>query len=541
MVLVFFVYGLAFFTMGLAVTLESRRASGLRLAQYLPWLGAFGLVQGIVAWMDMAQAIPRDSPAPPTFAPFHRIQPVNCLSCHQVVGTVATDVALDASSLWDATRLVLLVAAGLCLIHFGAGLAATPSQPRRRGLTSLPWILGALWLVSLIGARLLSGEGNWVWLTAGGILARYFLHLPGSVLAGLALSSQRPLFADLGLPRIGRDSAWAAVCFALYAIVSGLVVPPAPFWPASLLNYASFFAVAGIPVQVVRAVAGLGITFFVIRTLRFFEAEYQRRLDGAKQEQIAAQERARSQLELWNRELEARVEERSAEIERRNRELAIMEERERLAHEMHDSLGQTLGYLNLKVLSLRTALAGGDQAGSQVALDALEDGVQDMSREVRESLQNLRAKVPSEGGLLAALESLLVRFGDQTGIAAGLLNENGHETIRIEPEAELQLLRIVQEALSNVRKHAEAHHVWVRLSRAGGTAVVAVEDDGRGFDPLVPKDSEQRFGLQTMQERAKAVGGEVRVESQLGSGTRVIVSLPLAQRWSGGGEDDAEE
>ena len=99
------------------------------------------------------------------------------------------------------------------------------------------------------------------------------------------------------------------------------------------------------------------------------------------------------------------------------------------------------------------------------------------------------------------------------------------------PVAEIQLLRIIQEALTNIRKHSQASRAWVRFEADAEGAVITVEDDGRGFDPSrMGQDGQEHFGLQTMRERAESVGGDLQISTQPGQGTRLTVQLPLSRR-----------
>jgi len=133
--------------------------------------------------------------------------------------------------------------------------------------------------------------------------------------------------------------------------------------------------------------------------------------------------------------------------------------------------------------------------------------------------------------LLDALEEFLASWRDQSGVAAELVLEPGTILDGLSQAAELQLLRIVQEALANVRKHAEAKHVQVRMSSHERELEVVIADDGRGFvvgSRARPNDdSSPHFGLSTMRERAESVGGSLEVESTSTAGTRVVVKLPL--------------
>jgi len=126
------------------------------------------------------------------------------------------------------------------------------------------------------------------------------------------------------------------------------------------------------------------------------------------------------------------------------------------------------------------------------------------------------------------------RFGELSGLNAELIVERDAAIYGLSPVTELHLIRIIQEALTNVRKHAMAQRAWVRFSEQEGVLTVSVSDDGLGFDPSKPHGGAwPRFGLQTMRERAEAIGGSFAVQSRNGAGTEVIVCLPLHGRSAG--------
>jgi signal transduction histidine kinase len=222
----------------------------------------------------------------------------------------------------------------------------------------------------------------------------------------------------------------------------------------------------------------------------------------------------------------------NARLHRRVRDLAITEERERIAREMHDSLAQVLGYVMTKAQAVQEFLKRGqtDRASTQVA--QLNDAARAAYADVREGILALRTSVGAERGLLDALQEFLDRWKEQSGVDAELhVCPEGKCLEQLSPVAELQLLRIVQEALANVRKHADAKHVDVRISEDTDSIETVVADDGRGFDPESPsRDGNERiphFGLTTMRERAESVGGTLRIASAPSSGTQVIVRLPV--------------
>ena len=203
------------------------------------------------------------------------------------------------------------------------------------------------------------------------------------------------------------------------------------------------------------------------------------------------------------------------------RRLAIMEERTNLAHELHDSLAQTLASLRFQVRMLDETLeqsAVDPQARGEAA--RIRSGLDQAHTEVRDLLDNFRAPLERRG-LISALERLQERFRKETGIATFF--QCDCRQLDLSASEETQILRIVQESLANIRKHADAHTVRILLRcRVPGQYTLLVEDDGQGFDsPERGGHPGEHIGLSIMQERARRLGCELRVESEPGEGTRV--------------------
>ena len=217
------------------------------------------------------------------------------------------------------------------------------------------------------------------------------------------------------------------------------------------------------------------------------------------------------------------------------RGVAAVEERERLAREMHDGLAQALGFLNLKLALAERGLDGAPAEPTRRALAEMRKVAGDAYDEVRQAIYGLRTMVSRGLGLVPTLSEYLHEFSQQAGLQVKLEAPEEDGLIRFAPEVEVQLIRIVQEALQNVRKHAGARTAWVRLWREGEDALVAIEDDGAGFDPgAPPADGRRHFGLATMRERAESVRGALAVRSAAGTGTQVVVRLPVAAARRGG-------
>jgi signal transduction histidine kinase len=136
--------------------------------------------------------------------------------------------------------------------------------------------------------------------------------------------------------------------------------------------------------------------------------------------------------------------------------------------------------------------------------------------------------VKLDGGLAQNLAEYLHKFQRQSGVPTQMVVEDGRQ-LRFSPRAEVQLIRIIQEALSNVRKHARAKHAWVGFSWANGMARATVQDDGDGFDVAGVIGRTEGFGLQAMRERADSIGGQLRIEPRPGGGTVIEVQLPVEE------------
>ncbi len=196
-------------------------------------------------------------------------------------------------------------------------------------------------------------------------------------------------------------------------------------------------------------------------------------------------------------------------------------ERQRLARELHDETGQALTSI---LLGLKAVEEAGDADEMHNAAEGLRELVVATLRDVRRLAVELRPKALDDFGLVAALERLVQTFSEATTIGVELETTLGEE--RLPTEVETTLYRIVQEALTNVVKHARARRVSILLMRREGTAIAVIEDDGEGFDPAAVR--EDGLGLLGIRERVELLEGRLRVESSPGSGTALAVEVPLS-------------
>lgn len=212
----------------------------------------------------------------------------------------------------------------------------------------------------------------------------------------------------------------------------------------------------------------------------------------------------------------------------RERELAVSEERNLLARELHDSIAQGLAFLNLQVQMLEGAISSNDHNDIAQILERIRQAVQESYDDVRELLVHFRTRI-GQKDLDAAIEAALRRLAEQTGIATHFDVQG--DGAALDPETETQLLYIIQEALSNVRKHANARVVRIWLRRGLEGLSVSVRDDGVGFDDMdTASDNQTHIGLHIMRERAMRIGGQILIRSARGKGTEIRLDLPRKQQ-----------
>jgi two-component system, NarL family, nitrate/nitrite sensor histidine kinase NarX len=212
----------------------------------------------------------------------------------------------------------------------------------------------------------------------------------------------------------------------------------------------------------------------------------------------------------------------------REREMAVSEERNLLAQELHDSIAQSLAFLNIQVQLLQDDLNHSKVADAMQVLEQIRAGVQESYDDVRELLVHFRTRL-EHADLESAIAGTLKKFEGQSSIATEFIRLG--PTLEVQPEHVLQILHILQESLSNIRKHAGASLIKVTLDTRGPCSL-SVEDDGQGFDNTVPA-GDNHVGINIMRERADRFGGHFSIHSAMGTGTRVVLSwspVPLSTK-----------
>ena len=490
--LVYFIYGLSFFSLGLAMALESGRSPLMAEARVLWPLAAFGLLHGSHEWLEMALLSP-ESLSPDLLA---------------AVG-------------W--AQLAMLSLSFMSLVAFGLRVLRPERRPLRRELLIAFAVLGlyALLVVALRPAVAATSSGRELF---GDMLARYTLGLLGALLAGLALYRQSSQAARAGHGRLSKSLAFAALCFALYGLTQAFV-QPLPVFPASLVNSQAFLRWTGLPVQLVRAGLAVGIVTAMIVASQLVEEERQRQLLTAQQARLEAMQRVERELverEAMRREL------------LRHTVIAQEDERARIARELHDETAQVLSAFSLHLAALRDSSPSNGKQKERI--DQLQELCRSMSQGLYRMVRDLRPAQLDDLGLGPALQYLADEERRRSGLQVDVSITG--ERQRLDPIVETVFFRVAQEALSNVVRHAGVSRARIELQYSPEAASLRVSDAGAGFDPEAQVRPPRGWGLAGMRERSESVGGQLQIRSAIGGGTTVEMVVPLVEREISASEGD---
>ena len=484
MIAIYFFYGLAFYTLGLALWLASRRTSEFRFVRAIRPFALFGLIHGGHEWFEMFQKIA------------------------ETVGNHTPGI------LEETIRLGTLIISFIMLVLF-AMLLLVPQEKSRRYIQLSVGSLVGVWLLSILIVYLslrptLSGLFPYA-----DVLGRYLLGIPGALLAAGALMTQQRTFREHQMPQFGRDLVWCAAALLLYGAIGQLFVRQTLLFPSTILNSDLFLHWVGVPVQLFRAGMATILAFFMMRALNAFDLESRQRLEAANEAQLAAQTAMMRSERAASREILHQVVQ------------AQEAERQRIARELHDATGQSLTAIALGLRGVNTALGASDPHLHD-QIQELEDYGTNALKELRKIIADLRPSQLDDLGLVAALKWYVQDFERHYDISVHF--EVSGEEDRLPADYETALFRIAQEALTNVAKHARTPQADVRLRFLTRRVCLRVVDDGCGFDPapLAEGNSLGGWGLRGIQERAVLLGGTSKIRSQPGQGTTVQVCIPYA-------------
>lgn len=211
----------------------------------------------------------------------------------------------------------------------------------------------------------------------------------------------------------------------------------------------------------------------------------------------------------------------NARLSRENMRITLMDERQMLANEIHDSLAQTMAYMKMRMALLQDSVMEGDCELSFRYMNDVSEALDSAYSSLRELLAQFRNRMDPRG-LIPALEDLASTFRKRTGLSIEL--RNLIPELALTPDQEVQVFHIVQEALANIHKHASAQHVEVTLAQSDGRYRITVEDNGVGMS--TPESPPMHFGLTIMRERADRLKGRIAYQSRPNEGTTVVLTFP---------------
>lgn len=451
--IIYFIYGLAFFVMGLVVALQSRQSSQLELARSLNWLAGFGILHGLNEWGDLF--IPIQSAYLPSTV-------VNLLYMIQ---------------------LVLLALSFMCLFAFGVTLLRPFRVPGWLAVAPTGLFITWVFLTFFVLTALYQDQA--IWHHISNAFARYFIAFPGGLLAAYSLREHaKRRILPLQVPSIYAALRVSGIALGAYAILGGLIPPPVPFWPGNIINRDSIQMWIGIPPLVFRALIGLILAISIIRALEVFKLETDQRIEALERNSI------------------------------------LNAERERIARDLHDGAIQKVYTAGLLVQSAYKLTEPGSEISNRMerAAAALSEAILDL----RSNLQTLHEGTATRVEPLIELLQHVTDDPHYTTMVQIELDTNIDPESSLSPLRSGHIIRIVNEAMSNILRHSKARHVHISAMKEAETLTIAIRDDGTGF----PSDSSSGYGLQNMRDRARLLNGSFEVDSKPGRGTTITLQIP---------------
>jgi len=462
--------------MGLLVALEGGRASDIRLRRALPPLAGFGMVHAAREWMEM----------------------------YELMGHIPSD--LELSILWG-LQLASLAFSFISLAAFGSFLLAN-NEVTRRLILLIPIGLEAIWVFGLYNFRgQYTGEALW---NVADVWTRYTLAIPASLLTAIGLVVQQRAFRRSGLIRFGQDALWAAITFAWYGLFGQVFTRATVLPPSTFLNQDLFLRLFGFPVQLFRAVTAIAAAIFVIRFLRAFQVETEHKIVELQEARLhESQQREALRGELFRRVVAAQE-----------------AERQRIDRDLHAETVQSLTAIGMGLHGLRGRLRPRNKPSTET-LHRLESLTADSLKELQRLISDLRPSHLDDLGLPAAMRWYTGKVQEISSLNIKLdISGREHE---LDEAVKITVFRIIQEALNNIIKHADALNAKVELLFEEKSVHILVRDDGVGFDldrVKLAHSSRPSLGLAGMEERAALLGGMVAIQSRPGYGTEVEALIP---------------
>jgi signal transduction histidine kinase len=475
LLLVFFVYGLAFFSLGMTLAVESGRFPALAEAKVLRPLAIFGLLHGTHEWLDAYLMQSETFGAPfPVWLPW--------------------------------VRLALLITSFVFLTFFVSRAFRLHSPKIKLGGALLLGALAIYVVLILINAIIAVRLADVGWFELLNVLARYLLAVPGAILAAFALRLQA--IGSVGEERshLITHLTIAAIGFFIYGLAQ-IFVSNVDIFPARYVNATAFRTWFGFPIQVVRAGTAVLITMGLVRATQLAERERQRLAAAAQKAHLEAlEQREALRHELLFHTVRAQEDERS-----------------RIARELHDETSQVLTALSLDLATLRNSVSKSPKIIQVV--ERLQTLSKQMAQGLYRLVHDLRPAQLDDLGLIPAIQYLKDSYATENLDVSVKVQGTSR---RLDAIVETVLFRVIQEALNNVFRHAQTQHAQILVIFSPHEITLKVIDTGIGFDPKNPLSPPHGWGLAGMHERVELIKGQLRIDSAPGRGTIVEVIVPTS-------------
>lgn len=446
-------YGQAWFVLAMMALLNSRRRSQLPLARSIWLLGLYGIVHALREWGFVF------IPVQATYLP------------QQIV------------SLMEWAHMVLLPVSFIFLLAFTVHLAIhLDLSPRQL------WVIPGLVMAGWVGMVIVM-YGVWQWPTASifryaDIVARYLIAFPAGVSLAWLLWYHASILPSWASEQNVRWMRALSATFLAFALVDGLIVPRAEFFPARVLNYTLLLEATGFPIPVYRIVVALSMALSTWATVRLFEQDVQQRIFALEQERV------------------------------------LLEDRERISRELHDHTIQALYALGLEV-ERAAGLVFRSPVEARGVLSHVMNRLNDVISETRAFIYNLKANESLLFPLL--VEQAINTVGAREFLDVQVEMDESLQGWQCSPECAQHIMAILEEALSNIIKHASARTVRITATDEEDSVILCICDDGQGFNMQQVRHG---MGLHHMKERANMLGGVLTIQSAPGEGAKVRLIVP---------------
>jgi len=477
---VFFIYGLAFFTMGIILLLESGRSIQLGDGKSLLPLAIFGLLHGIHEWVEMLL-------------------------------DKSDWLEMEYPTLIAIGRLVILALSFAFLLYFGLitlRFQDYQTKSNRFLIISIFIFVGGIIAV----ATLISWVSHEDWIKHVDAATRYLLAVPASILAGYAFQNRAKKIKIDQRSTLTLYYWMVAFAFYVYAITQ-TAVSPSDIFPANIWNSDVFIQLTGFHIQVIRAIIAVAVTICILRAVQFLEKDRQI-------EFIETQKAKFEALEQIQLELEKRQTLRQEML--KHIVIAQEEERAHISRELHDETSQLLTAMSLHLENLRNFSKSDQNFNNKI--DELHNLRREMSDGLHRLMHDLRPPQLDDLGLAAAIRSLVDEIRRTMELDVELII-HGQES-RINSLIETVIFRVAQEALTNVARHANVKEAKLIISYFPQRIELRVQDRGVGFILNENLLSTRGWGLAGMRERVDAVYGELQIETSPRNGTKLMIRIP---------------